>query len=83
MQRVTIQKPGLTPNFIGSWTIEPPSICDDLISYFELNHEKQEKGRTAGGLDLDTKNSIDISMMPNEINLPGNEAILNLSLIHI
>ena len=77
MQRVTLQEPRLSPNFVGSWIIDPPSICDDLISYFELNHEKQEKGLTAGGVDLDTKNSIDISMMPNEVNLPGNEAILN------
>jgi prolyl 4-hydroxylase len=77
MQRVTLEKTGLSPNFIGSWTIEPPSICDDLISYFELNQEKQVKGVTVGGINLDTKNSIDIGMMPNEINLPGNEAIQN------
>tara|TARA_B110000914_G_C15345540_1_gene391315 strand:- start:158 stop:763 length:606 start_codon:yes stop_codon:yes gene_type:complete len=75
MQRVTLQESGLSPNFIGSWTIEPASICDDLISYFELNQEKQIKGVTAGGINLDTKNSIDIGMMPNEVNLPGNEAI--------
>jgi hypothetical protein len=77
MQRVTLQESGLSPNFIGSWTIEPASICDDLISYFELNQEKQMKGVTAGGINLNTKNSIDIGIMPNEINLPGNEAIQN------
>ena len=61
MQRVTLQEPRLSPNFVGSWTIDPPSICDDLISYFESNHEKQhERPVLQAGSDLDTKNSIDI-----------------------
>jgi hypothetical protein len=73
MQRVAIQKPTLNPNFIGAWTMEPFSICDNLIDYFELERRKQVKGKTNGGLSLDDKNSVDITVLPKEINLPGNE----------
>ena len=69
--------PGITnlsPNFIGSWNIEPMLICDDLISYFELNLAKQKSGVLSGGLNLDKKDSIDISINPKDIILPGNEA---------
>ena len=62
------------PNFIGSWNIEPMLICDDLISYFELNLAKQKSGVSSGGLNLDKKDSIDISINPKDIILPGNEA---------
>ena len=62
------------PHFIGSWTLEPFSICEDLINYFELNLAKQTKGRTLGGLNPNQKDSIDIMIKPKEIILPGNEA---------
>tara|TARA_Y100001968_G_scaffold265414_1_gene254591 strand:- start:88 stop:684 length:597 start_codon:yes stop_codon:yes gene_type:complete len=74
MKKLEIASANKTPNFIGSWTIEPILICDDLISYFELNIPKQKNGRTGGGLNHDTKDSIDITMNPKEIVLPGNEA---------
>jgi hypothetical protein len=45
MKKVTLTTQNLTPNFIGSWIINPPSICDELISYFELNKNKQKKVR--------------------------------------
>ena len=54
--------------------INPLSICDELITYFESNKNKQKKGVTSAGKDIDIKNSIDISMLPKEIKLPGNEA---------
>ena len=74
MKKVAIPSEHENPNFIGSWTIEPISICDDLISYFELNHAKQKSGVLSGGLNLDKKDSIDISINPKDIILPGNEA---------
>jgi prolyl 4-hydroxylase len=73
MKKIGLDSGTKNPNFIGSWTIEPISICDDLISYFELNIPKQKKGATAGGINLDTKNSVDITIKPKEIILPGNE----------
>ena len=74
MEKVTLSQQNLNPNFIGSWMINPLSICDELITYFESNKNKQKKGVTSAGKDIDIKNSIDISMLPKEIKLPGNEA---------
>ena len=74
MKKVFIERNNLNPHFIGSWNLEPFSICEDLIKYFELNLAKQTKGRTLGGFNPNTKDSIDIMIKPKEIILPGNEA---------
>ena len=74
MKKVSIDSVNKNPNFIGSWTIDPILICDDLISYFELNTPKQKSGLVATGLNPDIKDSVDIMIKPNEIILPGNEA---------
>ena len=73
MEKVTLSKQNLNPNFIGSWIINPLSICDELITYFDSNKNRQNKGVSEIGENLDVKNSIDISMLPKEIKLPGNE----------
>ena len=73
MEKVTLPKQNLTPNFIGSWIMNPLSICDELITYFESNQNKQKRGVTAAGENLDSKNCIDITISPKEIKLPGNE----------
>ena len=73
MEIVTLPKQKLAPNFIGSWIINSPSVCDELITYFEENKNKQKKGLTAVGENKDIKNCIDITISPNEIKLPGNE----------
>ena len=74
MKKVFIKTNNLNPHFIGSWTLEPFSICEDLISYFELNLAKQKKGSTLKGVNPNLKDSIDITIKPKEIILPGNEA---------
>ena len=73
MEKITLPKKNLTPDFIGSWMMNPLSICDELITYFESNQNKQKRGITAGGENLDSKNSTDIKMLPKDIKLPGNE----------
>jgi len=73
MKRLLLGQSNKTPTFIGSWTMEPISVCDDLIDYFESNPVKQKKGLTSKGLNKTSKNCVDISVLPNEINLPGNE----------
>ena len=73
MQRVELQESELSPNFIGSWMMEPMSVSDRLIDYFESNYLKQKEGVTSGGRDTNSKKRTDISVSPNEINLPGNE----------
>ena len=73
MERIITPNSNLNPTFISSWIIKPLSLCDDIINYFELNTSKQEKGQSATGLNPDNKDSMDISIKPNEIILPGNE----------
>ena len=73
VEKVTLSKQKLNPNFIGSWMIDPLSICDELIAYFESNKNKQKKGTTGLGENINIKNSVDISILPKEIKLPGNE----------
>jgi|TARA_B100000767_G_scaffold37023_1_gene31286 prolyl 4-hydroxylase len=73
MQRISLESSSLNPNFIGSWVIEPFSLCDDLITYFESNVAAQKAGVTGLGRDLSAKDRIDISIAPNQLELPGNE----------
>ena len=73
IEKVTLPTQDLTPNFIGSWTISPLSICDELIDYFESNKNKQKKGVTLSGQNLNIKNSTDIHINPKDIKLIGNE----------
>jgi prolyl 4-hydroxylase len=73
MRRYSLSSTSLAPNFIGSWLIEPRSLCDDLITYFEAHPEKQKKGVAGQGVSLDIKKSVDISISPHDVGLLGNE----------
>ena len=73
MEKVTLQGKNLAPHFIGAWIMQPLSICEELIAYFESNQNKQKEGSTANGLSLEAKNSVDIALSPKEIKLPGNK----------
>lgn len=73
MEKVMLSRQNSNPNFIGSWMMSPLSICDELIGYFESNKKRQKKGTTGKGENLTYKDSIDISILPKEIELPGNE----------
>ncbi len=70
-----VKLPGETksPTFIGSWSINSLSICEDLISYFENNVSKQKQGVTGAGLNREMKDSSAITIHPNEIQSRGNE----------
>lgn len=73
MEKISLQKQKVSPNFIGSWIMSPLSISDELISYFESNKKKQHSGVTMAGVNLDVKNSTDIIITPKEIKSPGNK----------
>ena len=73
MQRIVLKESNLSPNFIGAWNIQPFSVCDELIDYFEKHQEDQSIGSTASGKNLNTKDRVDISVNPKKLNLPGNE----------
>ena len=64
--KVQINSSQKYPHFIGSWMLENPEVCNQLIDYFENNKGKQRPGIAGGGpLRLDVKDSIDISISPN------------------
>ena len=73
MMRLNPTEPNDCPNFIGSWAMEPQSICDELIAYFELNKRNQRQGETSLGKNLESKNSIDLNISPKELLLPKNK----------
>ena len=73
MQRTILPTHNFHPNFIGAWMIEPLSICDELITHFEKNKGQQKKGIAGLEVNLETKNSIDITIPPRELNRAGNE----------
>ena len=70
MKRIESDIPILNPHFMGSWFIEPLSLCEDLMSFFETHQENQTQGQTAGGLNLDSKNSTDLAIRPRDLELP-------------
>lgn len=72
MKRSNLNKSNLSPTFIGSWEIEN-ALCDEIITYYEKNEEKQRQGVTSRGINLDTKNRKDISISPKELNKPENQ----------
>ena len=72
MKRSDLGTQTLNPNFIGSWIIDT-HICDEIVTYYEKNQQKQFQGITGIGLNLEDKNRSDISITPKELNLPGNE----------
>ena len=72
VKRLTLNKPNINPNFIGSWIIED-SLCKKLIDYFEINKTKQHQGQSAGGLNKEFKDRIDISIKAKDIAAEGNE----------
>ena len=72
MERLNLDKETINPTFIGSWHINN-SICDEIISYYELNQNRQIQGVTSSGVNLKTKDRKDISLEPKELKLPKNK----------
>lgn len=50
------------PHFIGMWDMDDPSICNDIIKVFDKRIDRHEKGEFAGIIQLDKKDTIDISV---------------------
>ncbi len=67
MKRIDLSASLSKPHFIGSWFIEPLSLCDDLIKFFEAHPDNQTQGQTAGGLNAESKNSTDLAIRPRDL----------------
>lgn len=65
VRRIELKAAG--PHFIGAWMIEPLTLCDQVIDFFERHPENHTQGKTAGGLNLEAKNSTDLSIWPRDL----------------
>ena len=74
MNRLKLSESCLCPNFIGSWIIQP-SLCDNLITYYEKNNEKHVKGGTNKGINIEIKDRKDLCIYPKDLILPENEIV--------
>lgn len=70
MNRISIASDSDMPHFIGSWFLEPITICDALVEFFESHEAQQSLGKTAGGLNTEAKNSVDLSVRPKDLDKP-------------
>ncbi len=70
-----VELDGNSPHFIGSWIIQPPSLCDSLIKFFDDHPEHQAQGKTAGGLNLESKKSTDLTIRPRELDQDDHEPV--------
>ncbi len=75
MNRIDLNPSHPLPHFIGSWFIEPLSLCDGLIKFFETRQGYQTPGQTEGGLNAESKNSTDLTIRPRELELPEHKPI--------
>ena len=75
MKRIELDSPSVFPHFIGSWFIENLSLCETLIDFFETQKRHQTQGQTAGGMNLDAKNSIDLSIRPRDLAAPDHQPV--------
>lgn len=73
MQRRKLTAQTGVPHFIGSWTIEPLSLCDRIIEHFEQNSGQQVSGQTSEGVNRSLKDSTDLAVAPRDLLVPENK----------
>ena len=67
VERLNLASSVEAPHFIGSWMIAPTSLCDDLVAFFEAHPENHAQGKIAGGLNPESKKSLDLTIRPREL----------------
>tara|TARA_S200002703_G_C3695226_1_gene213489 strand:+ start:62 stop:652 length:591 start_codon:yes stop_codon:yes gene_type:complete len=68
---LTAHKNNKNNNFIAGWYIEDSFICDNMIDFFEQNSDYVQRGGMNGGkIDLNRKNSFDLSFNSNDNEEP-------------
>ena len=65
MKRINIETN--ETHFIGCWNIEDNELSKNIIKFFDENEKLQNQGLIGGGKDLSVKNSIDITIQPNDL----------------
>ena len=54
-------------NFIGSWKLENDEISKNIINFFENNKFLQTQGRMDNGINLNEKNTTDMTIDPIDL----------------
>jgi len=67
VERLDLSSTAEAPHFIGSWVIDPVSLCNDLVAFFEAHPENHAQGKIAGGLNPESKKSLDLTIRPREL----------------
>lgn len=63
------------PHFIGAWTLDDLSICDDIVAFFEQHQAMHQPGATSRGINPAEKLSTDINIKPRDLGLPSHQAL--------
>ena len=79
MKRFEIKKVNAMPLFIGAWTTEPMSICDEIISFLDENTAKQTKVLTGDNLDKSVGTKRELSISSEKIAFSGYEMFKDCS----
>ena len=67
MNRIEISTE-IKPNFFGAWKMQNADLMDEMINFFESTSLKKKEGLVGSShLDLNKKNSIDLSISPKFI----------------
>ena len=61
----------INENFIGCWSLDNHSLMDNIVNFFENNKQKQGPGRAEGIVNLDHKSSIDVTILPSDLEKNG------------
>ena len=66
---------GGEPNFVGSWSLQNPDICHDIVNFFEERSQSHLQGGTNLGINVAIKKATDLPIFPNDLKKPGFEPI--------
>ena len=63
------------PHFIGSWMLEPDSLFNAIITFFEENTSLQRDGATGASVNHKAKKSTDITVNPEDTALNSHKEL--------
>ena len=68
MKRFELTHSVKSPHFIGSWIIEPPRLCENIIEFFESKSKEHVPGITTSGGAFEQKRTTDLGILPRDID---------------
>ena len=68
MKKIELEDPKVNTSFVEGWIMEDENLCEEMIEFFESNKDKHKEGVSFSGLNKEIKDSIDLPILPKEIN---------------